>query len=554
MFVEITARGQTNPVSGIVRRDLARWFETLGWWARAAIAATGSLCMGLASPPSAAPWLVWLGFVPLMLVARTTDPKTRAWVVFAVGWGGGLCTGLVGFPWIAETLTRFAEFPAWLAFVGLFVFASWTAVPFGLWMLGVVRGPRHGVAGLLWPGVLWVGITQVWPALFPYTPVIGLAATPVWLQAAELGGVALVEMQVILVGVLAARGLLASQLRTRVGLVAAVVGVPLVSAGLGTWRMAHLDRDAEGKRSVRVGIIQPNTPLLYTRRAEKMRRLSSQSEQAQAEGAELIVWPEAGIYPFVIERPWLHDFTGRRQVLRRHQLPTILGVATRDEGARYEYNSVVAMSADGEIVGRFDKTILVPFGEYIPVVDPDWARRQIPAMSHNFAGEAPARFKLDLLRGETVVAGPLVCYEDIFPGFAREVAVQDGGIDLFANVTIDTWFGDTAEPREHLALAQFRSVEHRIPLVRSVAAGGSSIVDHNGRVVASLPVHAPTPSEPVPAERLVWDVVLPRNTEDRPTVFAVGGWLLSWLCLGAAVVVPLAGAVRRKYSPRAPTA
>jgi apolipoprotein N-acyltransferase len=249
-----------------------------------------------------------------------------------------------------------------------------------------------------------------------------------------------------------------------------------------------------------------------------------------------------------VERPWTHDFRGPRQVLAAHRLPTILGVATREAGDRYEWNTVVVMNAKGEVKGSFDKTVLVPFGEYIPVVDPAWAQRQIPAMSHNHAGEDPARFEVELLEGAPIYAGPLICYEDIFPGFARDVAVQDGGIDVFVNVTIDTWFGDTAEPWEHLALAQFRSVEHRVPMVRSVAAGTSSVVDTTGRVQAALPVRGPTKEHSVEAERLVVDVALPRNTASSPTIFARVGWLLRWLCIVVGVIVPIVVYVRRRYS------
>ena len=193
----------------------------------------------------------------------------------------------------------------------------------------------------------------------------------------------------------------------------------------------------------------------------------------------------------------------------------------------------------------------MPFGEYIPIVDPGWAKRQIPAMSHNHAGEGPVRFEVQLVRGDTIWAGPVICYEDIFDDFSRSVANQPGGIHLFVNLTIDTWFGDTAEPWEHLALAQFRSVEHRIPMVRSVAAGASSYVDANGRLVDALPVRPADAGLKVPARRLVVDVPVPRTTESHPTIYARGGWLLGWICVLLGVTAPLAVWVRRKYSPRA---
>src|SRR5262249_53212598 len=49
-------------------------------------------------------------------------------------------------------------------------------------------------------------------------------------------------------------------------------------------------------------------------------------------------------------------------------------------------------------------------------------------------------------------------------------------------MTIDTWFGRTIEPWEHLGLAQLRSVEHRRYLVRATNSGVSAIIDAAGRV------------------------------------------------------------------------
>jgi apolipoprotein N-acyltransferase len=530
--------------------------QGLGWWPLAAIAFTGSLVLGLASPPSRWTVLLWLGFAPLVLVARIKrDARLRS--LFGLGWVGGLCTGLVGFPWIAHTLIRFAEAPAWAAYMGLFAFAAWTAIPFGIFVAAVARGPTRGWAAYLWPIAVWVGVSKVFPALFPYTPMIGIAEVPEWMQLAELGGVPLVEAQVIVVGILIADGLLQTAGARWTRLAIAVV-IPISSWGYGAWRIAGIDAETETAPTVRFGIVQPNTPLFMRNRQAKINRLHAQSRLAEDEGAQIMVWPEAGIFPFIFTRPYERDYPGRRQVLRTHKTPTVLGIPTKVYGEPYEYNTVVALGSDGKVTGTFDKNILVPFGEYIPIVDPDWARSIIPAMSHNNAGVGPARFPIaprslpDHPNTPALIhAGPLVCYEDIMIDFANEVAQQEGGIDVFINVTIDTWFGDTAEPWEHLALAQFRSVEHRIPMVRSVSAGASSVVDSAGRLQAHLPVRDPTYEEPVDAERLVVDVALPRNTAQRPTPFARGGWLLAWLCVVVAGVVPLARVVRSKYRARA---
>jgi apolipoprotein N-acyltransferase len=536
-----------------VRARLESW----GSLPLAALSATSSLMLALGAPPGGITWLLWLGFVPLTVVARVCRVRS-AGRTFLLGWIGGLCVGLVGFPWIAETLERFGGLSLPVALFGLLAFSAWTAVPFGLWTLGVSRGPERGALAIVWPLVLWTALAAAWPALFPYTVVIGLAEAPAWMQAAELGGVPLVAAQVVLVGVLVGDAIVVvTTSRGRLARLAIAIAVPVVSGLLGHVRLRQIDAEQAAARHVRLGVVQPNPALGSLDAGDRMLRLRVMSRLAAEQGAQVLVWPEAGAFPFRTRRPFVRDFPDPyRSVLRGHGLPTIFGAGSYDPGVRWEHNTVYAMAADGTVTGSFDKTILVPFGEYVPVVDPTWATRQVPSMSHNLAGQGPARFVMQPAATpgdpapEPFAAGPLVCYEDIFAGFAHDVATQPGGIDVFVNVTIDTWFGVTAEPWEHLALAQFRSVEHRIPMVRSVAAGVSTVVDAGGRVVAHLPVRGPTIDRPVPPEHLVHDVALPRNTSERPTVFARVGWVLPWLCEAAVLWVVLVGAWRLFYSRR----
>jgi apolipoprotein N-acyltransferase len=516
----------------------------------AAISFCSSLLLALGAPKDGATWAIWCGFVPLAWVAEEAAPlsvRRR----FLIGWIGGLCVGLVGFPWIASTLVRFAHAPLPLAWLGLFAFSAWTAVPFGVWVAAMGSAPRTGARAWVWPLALWVGLVAMWPAMFPYTVVIGLAEEPAWMQAAELGGVALCEAQVVLVGLLLARALRARGAAARLGFAALGLAVPAVSYGLGAWRMAAIDEEAAHGRVVTFGIVQPNVPLMAHEPHDKMARLWTMSRAAQESGAQVVVWPEAGAFPYVTKRPFVRDFPDpRRRVMRLHQVPTIFGAASIDPDGSYEYNTVYAMEPSGRITGSFDKVILVPFGEYIPVVDPDWATDLVPAMSHNIAGTAPVRLEivpapLDRAHASAPIhVGPVVCYEDIFPEFARQVASQPGGIDLFVNVTIDTWFGATAEPWEHLALAQFRSVEHRVPLVRSVSAGPSGVVDSTGRIAAGLGVTDPVIGQSIDPEVLVTDVALPRSTADAPTVFAQGGWILRWIAAFAVALAALRALVR----------
>jgi apolipoprotein N-acyltransferase len=455
-------------------------------------------------------------------------------------------------------LVRFAHLSPLLSHVGLLLFSAFTAVPLGFWAVAVALDRTTGWRSVAWAACSYVAAAALWPALFPFTNVIGLASWPVWIQAAELGGVPLCEALVVVAGVLLGEALLTGNSKNRIRLGLAGLMVPVLVGALGKLRMDAIDAEAADAPHVRFGVVQPNTALFYPSKLVKVERLRTGSQVAQRRGAQLVLWPEAGPYPHRVSRSTTSDFPGhRRRILLRHQLPTIFGAASYDEGSRWDYNTVFNMSVDGRILGHFDKVNLMPFGEYVPIVDPKWAQSYIPAMAHNLAGEGPVRFQVSPVARtdgrwtrEEIFVGPLVCYEDIFPFFARDVARLPGGIHAFVNLTIDAWFGVTSEPWEHLALAQFRSVEHRIPMLRSVSTGVSAAIDPAGRLVATLPAWGSEPADSVPPQVIVEDLPVGRNTAEKPTIYARVGWLFPWCCTLVVMVVVLARLRRRVQAGR----
>jgi len=514
------------------------WILGLGFGPSLLLASSASVLIGFGAPPGG--WLPghWLGFVPLIVLARRPGVTLRQ--AAALGLAGGLGIGLVGFPWIADLLLRFAGVPGPVALAGLGLFALWMAIPYALWTLGMRLGPFTGWRSYAWPVVLFVALQFAWPNLFPYTPLIGFAERPALMQLAEFGGVPLLEAIVVGWAVAAARALTRERLRGAAADLAVVLLLPPVLLAYGTLRMQALDEAAAGAPVLRVGIVQPNIPVSAGMSGpERLARLREPSAQLAAAGAELVVWPEGGTYPYRVARPFLHErVLGAGRPLLRHRVPTLLGAGSRAPDARHGYNSAYLLGRDGAVVGRYDKVNLVPIGEFVPLVDPDWVTDRIPEIAHLQRGAGPERFVLTrgAAKGDAAL-GPLICYEDILPGFVREAARLPGGIDLFVNITIDAWYGDTAEPWEHLALAQFRSVEHRIPLVRSTSTGVSAVVDPSGRIAALIPLRPvePETAHRYPPETRIVDVRLSRNTAAEPTVYARLGWLFPYGC-GAAVL------------------
>jgi apolipoprotein N-acyltransferase len=530
---------------------VAARLERLGFLPSLLISASSGFVIALAAPPDGLQIANWLGFVPLILMATRESPSAKQ--VAVLGWAGGLGIGLGGFPWIGELLVKFAGVPVVAGWLGLFVFSAWMAIPYGIWAVGLKLGPCRGFPSWIWPAALFVAVQSSWPVLFPYSPILGFAETPQMMQLAEAFGVHGIEAVVVAASVCLARSIASSSRRTRVGNLLFFLIAPLLLYFGGELRMRSVDREAVNAPQLRVGIIQPNLGIDSHPTGEKMQRLWEPSLGAEEQGAQLIVWPEAGAYAYLVNRPFAGDAkrVGRR-VLARHKTPTVFGARSRDAGARFNYNSAFFVDGEGRALGTYDKVNLVPLGESIPIIDPTWGTDRIPGIGHRLAGDAPARFVLpEPVRAPTeqvsdlphdISFAPLICYEDIIPDYARRAAAQAGGIELFVNLTIDAWYGDTAEPWEHLALAQFRAVEHRIPIVRSVSSGVSAVVDANGRLVSHLPLRPVTLQNRAefPPEFLVETLSLARNTERHPTVYARFGWLFPHLCQGIAI----AGLVR----------
>jgi apolipoprotein N-acyltransferase len=127
----------------------------------------------------------------------------------------------------------------------------------------------------------------------------------------------------------------------------------------------------------------------------------------------------------------------------------------------------------------------VPFGEYVPMrplLTALGVARFVPGNIEFWPG--PGRQTIDL--GRFGKAGMLICYEVIFPG---EVTDRAHRPDYLFNPSNDGWYGAWGPP-QHLAQARMRALEEGLPMLRSTTTGISAVIDADGRVLQSVPMHA----------------------------------------------------------------
>ena len=214
------------------------------------------------------------------------------------------------------------------------------------------------------------------------------------------------------------------------------------------------------------------------------------SDAAAEQGADWIVWPETAI-PGSLE--WDPEMRRRIAALaeRTDALLVLGGMGIEfqpgNDGPSAYFDSAFVVGPDGAIQDRYDKTQLVPFGEFVPL------RGLLGRVFHSLArglspndvtpGAAPRALELASAdpAAPPLRAGVPICYELLFPDLVRRFAADGAGVLLA--VTNDAWYGRTGAPHQFLAMTAMRSAETGRHTVRAANTGISAIIDERGRVL-----------------------------------------------------------------------
>lgn len=403
---------------------------------------------------------------------------------------------------------------------GLASLVAHTAILHWIWVVVVVYGHAHPLLGLVGPlglgayiasfgvafGVLSAAgrftspfaFAATWTALehlrsfalsgFPWAT-LGYAQhlNPAMLGIAPYTGVYGLSFLSVFGGVAAAQAIRARRSGEAVpGAARAALAVTAVGLALGA--VSDATAPADGEARVRVAVVQGNIDQGAKWSREWFERTLTLYEgltrEAAEAGAEIVVWPETAVPGAIGSDPRqigrferLADQTGAQLVIGA------VGIAARAGGGRDVYDSAFVIFPQGGLQDRYDKTHLVPFGEYVPLAA--LVGRFFQAVARGIAetavtpGAAPRAVQLEH-EGASLPAGVPICYELLFPDLVRRF-VGDGAQALLA-ITNDAWYGRTGAPYQFLAMTAMRSAENRVWTARAANTGVSAIIDARGRV------------------------------------------------------------------------
>ncbi|MBX7146603.1 MAG: apolipoprotein N-acyltransferase [Alphaproteobacteria bacterium] len=466
------------------------------------------------------PCLIWL-----------LDGQKTRWNFFSIGWWFAFGHALVGNYWVANSFMVQGIDMGWLAPIAVFCLAGWLALIFALllaffynfWSLGLTR---IFLLAEIWAAHEWVRGHLITGYPWNLTAYIWGNSLPIMQLSSWIGSFGLSFITVLLIGLIA---YIPDRLRagSHIKIFSSRWYSPWVILGMGLivfvsfWiygieRLKYTYNDVFP--NVQLRLVQPNTAQEQKFKADvnvlskDYMELSLQNQNSNNPPTH-IIWPEAAIDSFLDRLPDLRRNlgtvvpTGGALILGALRAEPLVGPIHK------MWNSIYALGSAGNIIAFYDKTYLVPYGEYAPM------RSWIPFINNLMPGSLDFSSGLGpqtLYLSGLPPVGMLVCYEVIFPG---EIIDKNKRPSWLLNVTNDAWFGQSVGPYQHLTSARYRSIEEGLSLVRVANTGVSAVIDPYGRIIHSMGL----------LKRGVLDVPLLKPLPELTLYARFGNWIFAFI-------------------------
>jgi len=460
------------------------------------LAASSGFLLTLSFPNFDISWLAWFAFVPLFVSLRNLSLKNS----FYLGLFAGLVHYLSLVYWLAHTMSTYGHLPFYVSIPILLLLSFYLALYIALFSTAVTRLCPSPLFLLFIPPLIWVSLEYIRSFLFTGFPweLVGYTQFNMLhiIQISDLLGVYGVSFCIVLSNAVAfviylcLMGKDWQEKRVQTKLAAGAMAAFVVIFGAiwfyGKWRINDIHELAVMSKSSKITIVQGNIdqakkwePALQKSSTIKYIHLSSLSKDLQP---DLVVWPETAT-PFY----FMHDTELSKLVLTGiHEIGTDFLIGSpaftlKSDKIEY-YNSAFLVDAAGNVNGRYDKTHLVPFGEYVPM------KKWLPFVNKMVegVGDFDTGEKGQTIKWQNSSIGILICYEIIFPALSR--AMVQNNASLLVNITNDAWYGKSSAPYQHFSMSVFRAVENRRSIIRAANTGISGFIDPSGSVIETTQI------------------------------------------------------------------
>ncbi|MBH8565990.1 apolipoprotein N-acyltransferase [Nostoc sp. CENA67] len=458
------------------------------------IALSSGVLMGLTVAPVDAWFLAWIALAPLWVLVITSakhknqSPPASPALFWGIGYHGVALfwiTGIhpmdwLGVPWWPSLAITLFCWSFISLYGGVFV-AIWAAV--------MARAAKQKPWLRILIGTsIWCGLEALWSAGPLWWSSLAYTQSPhnlIILHLGQLSGTTTITATIV-----AINGLIAEAWINRQGAknlsassapwrfvnpylaIATTLLITLHLIGLALYSQPIAQPPAA---ALKIGVIQGNIPNKIKLTPEGLRRAITGYTNGYLtlvnQGVNAVLTPE-GAMPF-----FQRDLAATPLISAVKEKGVVAWVGAFGERGRSYTNSLFTVIGSGEITSRYDKSKLVPLGEYIPFesILGGIISRLSPLDEHQVPGAANQIF--DTPFGRAIVG---ICYESAFPEQFRRQAGAGGQFILSSSN--DAHYS-ASMPFQHHAQDIMRAIETDRWTARATNTGYSAFVDPHGRTL-----------------------------------------------------------------------
>ncbi|HUU50718.1 MAG TPA: apolipoprotein N-acyltransferase [Nitrospinota bacterium] len=478
-------------------------------------------------------FLSWVALVPLFTALRDKGPLQSlglAWVTGLIYFSGILY-------WVVNTMVNYGDlsiFFSYLILLMLVIYLSFYIALFGFF-LGYLNEEEEYKKWIIAP-FLWTFLEYLRSHILTGFPWASLGYSQFQnlkiIQFSDITGIYGISFFIVLVNSLLflfivnlqKRSVLISNDRRYIPSNTKIVLVLILSFSLSIiYGYLKIDRYSKLEKMdvdrLKVSLIQGNIEQdrkwdsKYVR--ETIDIYKNLTLDASKNRPDLIVWPETAVpFYFQSEKQFSSEILS---LAKDSQSPILFGSPAYKyiKNQIRLYNRAYLVSSDERVLGKYDKIHLVPFGEYVPL------KSLFPFINkivEGIIGDFYSGEDYSIMDVSGKRFGILICFEIIFPQYARKFVKK--GAQFLVNITNDAWFGKSAAPYQHIAIAVFRAIENRVFIVRAANTGISGFIIPTGKIVKDTEIFVRT---------LVEGEVIPRD--ENLTFYSKYGDIFIYFCI-----------------------
>jgi len=252
----------------------------------------------------------------------------------------------------------------------------------------------------------------------------------------------------------------------------------------GQWVIQKDKKIKENNLNFKIKIISPKIDikrfLNYEDPEKTIRELIYLSDPEPLEKT-VFIFPEG-----ILASIYLEDLKNYKEIFSQNysNIHTIvMGINTQKyNGEKLKiFNSLVVLDNNVNLLAKYDKNKLVPFGEFLPFEKllSKFGFKKITSGYQSFSTGS----KRNLINIYNKNFTPLICYEIIYSGKIKNI---DQNTDFLINISEDGWFGNSIGLYQHFSHSIFRAIEEGKNVIRSANNGFSAYINSKGEVIKIL--------------------------------------------------------------------